>query len=69
MQVANVVLKTPQRRLEESGDTSASKVGGALVTSRAAADAKRSATGAAPRAKPPVGAAAERAASKSRAFQ
>ena len=69
VQVANVVLKTPQRRLEESSDAAASKLGGAPAASRAAADAKRSAASAAPRAKAPAGAVVERAASKSRAFQ
>ena len=63
------MLKTPQRRLEDSSDGSASKTGGVSATSRAAADAKRSAAGAAPRAKPPLSAVAERASSKSRAFQ
>lgn len=68
-QVANVVLKTPQRRLEEGGNASATKPAPAAAGSRACADAKRSAAGAAPKARPSMAPAAERGTSKPRAFQ
>ena len=70
VQVANVVLKTPQRRFEESGDSSAARPGAGQGAARAAAvDPKRSTAHAAARARPSIGSMADRAAPKSRAFQ
>ncbi len=67
-QVANVVLRTPQRRLEGGGNAPATKPGTAAVTGRACTDAKRSAAGEALRGRPSMTSAVERGASKSRAF-
>ena len=69
VQVANVVLKTPQRKLEESSDPSAARPGAGQGAARAAADPKRSTAAAAARPRPSMGSMADRAAVKSRAFQ
>lgn len=59
------MLKTPQRKLEDSSDSLSAKPGVASVSSRTAVDAKRSAAGAAARPRQSMAGAA----AKSRAFQ